>query len=254
MNPLTKRLLALGASSIIAITGGYLIQPWEGKANHAYKDLVGVPTLCFGETKSVRMGDYKTDEECEKSLASELAAYNENMKRNVTVPLKEYEEIAYTSFVWNIGETKWNSSTLLKKLNAGDSLGACKEILKWNKATFTPSAAERQRKAGETCTAKTDGNFSCTVKGLTNRRVAEYNVCTNQNTEVSDALQALQMAAQAPINVDQGEDHSNAKEAVVESSTNESPMPPPPIILPEVAPVVCKIKFLGICFKKGPAY
>lgn len=230
MNALTKKLLALGASSIIAVTGGYLIGPFEGKRNAAYLDLVGIPTLCFGETTGVKIGDYKTDEECEQSLAKELTKYNTNMKRNVTVPLKEYEEIAYTSFVWNIGETQWNKSTLLKKLNAGDNLGACKELLRWNMA------------GGKV------------VKGLTNRRVAEYNVCTNQNAEVSDALEALRVAAQAPINVDEGEDHSNTKEAVVESSTNISPMPSGPIIIPEVAPIVCKIKFLGICFKKGPAY
>lgn len=28
MTPLTKRLLALGASSVIAVTGGYLVAPW----------------------------------------------------------------------------------------------------------------------------------------------------------------------------------------------------------------------------------
>lgn len=230
MNPLTKKLLALGASSVIAVTGGYLISPWEGKRNAAYLDMVGIPTECYGFTKGVKLGDYKTDEECDKQLAEELTKYNTNMKRNVKVPLKEYEEIAYTSFVWNIGETQWNKSTLLKKLNAGDNLGACKELLRWNMA------------GGKV------------VKGLTNRRIAEYNVCTNQDSRVSDALEALRVAAQAPINVDQGEDHSNTKGAVVESSTNESPVTSASVFIPEVAPIVCKIKFLGICFKKGPAY
>lgn len=254
MNTITKKLLSLGVASAVAVSAGYLVAPLEGKSNTAYKDMVGIPTICYGQTKGVKLGDYKTDEECEKDLAEDLAKYNTTMKKNVKVPLKDYEEVAYTSFIWNIGETKWNSSTLLKKLNAGDSLGACKELLRWNKATFNKRTADVQIKNGEYCSTNKDGSYSCSVKGLTNRRVAEYSVCTNQNAEVSDALEALQMAVQAPINVDQGEDHSNKKEAVVESSTNESPVTSSSIIIPEVAPIVCKIKFLGICFKKGPAY
>lgn len=241
MNPLTKRLLALGASSVIAITGGYLVGPYEGKRNNAYLDMVGIPTICWGWTKSVKLGDYKTNEECDKQLAEELTKYNKNMKRNVTVPLKEYEEIAYTSFVWNIGETKWNSSTLLKKLNAGDSIGACKELLRWNKATFNKRTADVQIKNGESCSTNKDGSYSCSVKGLTNRRVAEYNVCTNQNAEVSDALEALRVAQEAPLNVDQGGSEYN-------------------ILEPLVAPVetavqstlhACKVNFSSVCFWKG---
>lgn len=217
MNPLTKKLLVLGASSVIAVTGGYLIAPWEGKRNAAYLDMVGIPTICWGWTKGVKLGDYKTDEECDKQLAEELTKYNKNMKRNVTVPLKEYEEIAYTSFVWNIGETKWNSSTLLKKLNAGDSLGACKELLRWNRA------------GGKV------------VQGLTNRRIAEYNVCTNQNSDVSDAIEALRVAQEAPLNVDQGGHQQTGVEAVVA----------PVEAVEQATPSSCKVSFLGVCFWKG---
>ncbi len=217
MNPLTKKLLALGASSIIAVTGGYLIGPYEGKRNAAYLDMVGIPTICWGWTKGVKLVDYKTDEQCDKQLAEELTKYHKNMKRGVTVPLKEYEEIAYTSFVWNIGETKWNSSTLLKKLNAGDNLGACKELLRWNRA------------GGKV------------VRGLTNRRIEEYNVCTNQDSKVSDALEALRVAQEAPLNVDQGGGEYNLLEAVVA----------PVQVVAEAASPVCKVSFFGVCFWKG---
>lgn len=44
-NTLTKKLLALGASSTVAISGGYLVGQWEGKENTAYKDMVGVYTI-----------------------------------------------------------------------------------------------------------------------------------------------------------------------------------------------------------------
>ena len=45
MNPLTKRLLALGASAVVAVSGGYLVSHWEGKENRAYRDIVGVVTV-----------------------------------------------------------------------------------------------------------------------------------------------------------------------------------------------------------------
>lgn len=45
MNSLTRRLIALGAGSVIAVAGGYAVGPWEDKENHAYRDMVGIPTV-----------------------------------------------------------------------------------------------------------------------------------------------------------------------------------------------------------------
>lgn len=174
MNTLTKRLTSLGAASIIAVAGGYLVGPWEGKENKAYKDIVGIPSICFGETLGVKMGDYRTDEQCEQSLAKELSSYNKAMKKHVKVPLQPYEEVAYTSFVWNLGETNFKNSTMLKKLNAGDHIGACNEFPKWNKA----------------------GGVE--VKGLTNRRLHEREVCLGKNKAVNDALNALEAVKTSP--------------------------------------------------------
>ena len=229
MKNIVNKLVLAGASGALAVTSAYLIIPFEGevvnkKGNHTvYRDIVGINTACWGQTgtdldgKKLVTGATYTQEYCEEWYLEELTKYNKNMKRNVTVPLKEYEEIAYTSFVWNIGETKWNSSTLLKKLNAGDNLGACKELLRWNRA------------GGKV------------VQGLTNRRIAEYNVCTNQNSDVSDALEALHVAQEAPLNVDQGGSEYNLLDAVV------APAEP----APQAIPPVCKVSFFGVCFWKG---
>lgn len=165
IKPLTQKFIGWGLASVVAISAGYVVAPFEGMSNQAYKDIVGVPTICFGETKGVKMGDYKTTEQCESDLAKELIVYNRNMKKHVKVELLPYEEIAYTSFVWNLGETNFKNSTLLKKLNAGDRQGACSELLRWDKA------------GGEV------------VKGLTNRRKFEYEVCMGKNIEVNNALQ-----------------------------------------------------------------
>lgn len=180
MNALGKRLIALGASSVIAVSATFLVAPFEGKENKAYLDLVGIPTICFGQIEGVKLGDYKTDAQCEESLAKELSDYNKEMKKYVTVSLPENMEVAYTSFVWNVGLGAWKNSTLLKKLNSKDYVGACQQLLRWDKA------------GGKT------------VKGLTNRRQAEYKVCMGKDADVNKALQELKK--QGYDSLDIGED------------------------------------------------
>ena len=94
---LSKRLIALGLSSTLAISGAYLVSPWEGSKkdkqgnNITYIDMVGVPTLCNGITNGVKLGDKKSDAECEQLLAKELSKYNTQMKKNVRVSLSPHE-------------------------------------------------------------------------------------------------------------------------------------------------------------------
>lgn len=177
MNAITKRLLALGASGIIAVTGGYLVAPWEGMETKAYQDIVGVWTICYGETAGVKAGMTRTQEQCEKSLVKELTHYNQAMKKPVKVKLPEHMEVAYTSFVWNVGVGAWNSSTLLKLLNQGQYDAACAQILRWNKA------------GGKE------------VKGLTNRRNAEYKTCTGKDNATNEALEQLRREAGESLDV-----------------------------------------------------
>lgn len=128
-----KRLLALGFSSALVLSGG-MVAVFEGKRNTSYIDPVGIWTLCYGETNGVKRGQYKTDEECIDSLAKELLIHDKGMMRGVKVPLSDKEHAAYLSFTYNLGVGAFNSSTLLKKLNAGDRVGACNQLLRWDKA------------------------------------------------------------------------------------------------------------------------
>ena len=229
MNPLVKRFVAIGATSVIATTGAFLIDPWEGNENHAYKDIVGVVTICRGETKSVKMGDYRTNEQCDKSTVKELEQYNRAMLKYVKVPLQPYEEVAYTSFVWNLGEVNFKNSTLLKKLNTGDHSGACKELLKWNKA------------GGKE------------VRGLTNRRKHEFEVCEGRDAEVNAALKELE-ALEKPSEAIKDK-RSELPHAPVETSA-PSPSESVPGALPSYEASVpltipeCRWKFFNICLKR----
>jgi lysozyme len=257
MNSLIKRFIAIGAPTVIAVTGAVLIDPWESNKNHAYIDMVGIATICRGETKGVKLGDYRTDEQCDKSTVEELELYNKAMKRHVKVELKPYEEIAYTSFVWNIGETGFKNSTLLKKLNLGDSLEACKEILNWNKATFSVRGAQTQLRNGEKCTTKQNGDMSCTVKGLTNRRTQEYRVCIGEDKAVNEALHALNLDQKSLETLEirsEGIDEVEAEKALLEPLNEEQEVVKDshevPITQEVPQQVVCSFKIFGICFQK----
>lgn len=125
-----NKLVAVAGASAITIAT-VLVGFFEGKKNDAYLDVVGVPTICYGETKNVRLGDYKTDKECEAMLHSELQKTMQTVDKLVQAPLKETQRAALASFVYNVGEGAFARSTLLKKLNQGDVVGACKELDKW---------------------------------------------------------------------------------------------------------------------------
>lgn len=135
LNPKIAKVLAgFGLSAAAIMAGSGTVSFFEGKANTAYPDPVGIVTICYGETIGVKKGDYKTDEECLESLASELVEHEKGMLKVVKVPLSTKEQAAYLSFTYNLGVKAFTNSTLLRKLNSGDRIGACNELLRWNKA------------------------------------------------------------------------------------------------------------------------
>lgn len=72
-----------------------------------------------------------TEEMAEAWLKRDLAECEEIVGRLVTVPLTENQFSALVSFVYNLGGTALKRSTLLKKLNAGDYVGAAEQLGRW---------------------------------------------------------------------------------------------------------------------------
>ena len=120
-------IIAAGAVAIATVTVSY----FEGRKNHAYLDVVGVPTICDGITQGVKLGQYKNDAECDQLLQKELKASFNTVETYVKVPLTETRKAALASFVYNVGAGAFARSTLLRKLNAGDTQGACDELRRW---------------------------------------------------------------------------------------------------------------------------
>lgn len=111
----------------------------EGKRNKAYRDVVGVWTICYGHTKTARPGMVKSDAECEALLREEVAAYRKGLHRYFSEVTKSHRltperDTAYTSLAFNVGIAGAGRSTATRRLNAGDIAGGCEALTWWNKA------------------------------------------------------------------------------------------------------------------------
>jgi lysozyme len=151
--PIARRVVTGTAAMIVAAAG--FIAGWEGLYTHAYRDVVGIPTICYGHIEDVKMGDYRTPEQCKKLLAEDLPRYQAMVKRAVP-KIEDYPlpvQVAVLSLTYNIGGGGFAHSTVARRLNAGDRRGACDAILMWNKA---------------------GGRV---IRGLVNRRRAERALC-----------------------------------------------------------------------------
>ena len=106
----------------------------EGYTSNAIPDPVlgtKVPTIGFGTTDGVKMTDTTTPPKAMQRTLADVGKYEGAMKRCVSVPLHQYEYDAYVNLTYNIGGSAFCASTIVKKLNVQDYIGACNAILQW---------------------------------------------------------------------------------------------------------------------------
>lgn len=145
--------LGLSAAALVALALS------EGYTDKAVQPLPGDrPTIGFGTTGGVRMGDTITPPKALERKLRDVQAFEGAIKQCVHVPLYQHEYDAYVSLSYNIGSKAFCGSTLVRKLNAQDYAVACKELLRWDK--FKGKS----------------------VRGLTLRREREYKMCMGEAT------------------------------------------------------------------------
>lgn len=144
------------AAGLVVASAGLLgfIAHWEGSREQVYLDIVGVPTVCEGHTgPEVKLGDRWTKPQCDAILVKNVDRFSDAVLGCVQVPINQHQYDAFVALAFNVGSNAFCGSTLVRLANAGDVAGACKQILRWNRA---------------------GGRV---VKGLANRRQAEYELC-----------------------------------------------------------------------------
>lgn len=148
---ISRRNISALALSAVALVG--LVMS-EGYSDKAIIPIPGdVPTIGFGSTQGVKMGDTTTPQKALGRALLDVQVFEGAVKKCVTAPLYQHEYDAFISLSYNIGSTAFCTSTLVKKVNSLDYEGGCREILRWDRA------GGRQ------------------IPGLTKRRKAEYQQC-----------------------------------------------------------------------------
>ena len=118
----------------ISAEGMALIKKFEGCELEAYLDAVNIPTIAYGRTKNVKMGDSCTQKQAEAWIEEEMQEYEGYINDMVKVELSQFQFDALVAWVYNLGPTNLRNSTLLKVLNKGKYNDVPAQIKRWNKA------------------------------------------------------------------------------------------------------------------------
>jgi lysozyme len=112
--------------------GQKLIERFEGRKNLAYLDGGGVWTIGVGHTRGVKKGMTATNAQIDKWFAEDSLEAVLGVNHAVRVPLTQNQFDALVSLAFNIGVEAFSKSTLVRKLNDGDSPGAAAQFVRWN--------------------------------------------------------------------------------------------------------------------------
>ena len=126
-----------------------LIRQFEGLRMSAYKDAVGIPTIGYGTTKGVKMGQTITKDEAERLLLEDAQRFADHVKALVKVPLNQNQTDALVSFVYNVGPAAFGKSTMLKLINQGLLEDAANQFVRWNRAGDQVLAGLTRRRMAE---------------------------------------------------------------------------------------------------------
>jgi lysozyme len=117
-----------------------MIRSFETFEPVAYHDMVGVLTIGYGH--AIKPGEVFphtiTREFAEGLLMRDCEEKMAGIVRVLAVRLREFEMDAVLSFAFNLGISALEGSTLLRKLNAGDTFGAAREFRRWHYAGKPP--------------------------------------------------------------------------------------------------------------------
>lgn len=118
-----------------------LIKRFEGLVLSAYRDTRGILTIGYGTTAAAgvgidpQLGMTITKEQAELYLALAARKFADRIGPAIKRAMTEGEEAALLSFAYNVGPGAFLGSSVLRKFNAGDKLGAANALLLWCKET-----------------------------------------------------------------------------------------------------------------------
>ncbi len=113
-----------------------IIVSFDGLELTAYQDSVGIWTIGYGHTSmagppTVTPGLRISEAEAERILQQDLKVFERGVDAALAIATTADQFSAMVSFAFNVGVGALEDSTLLRKHNAGDFVGAADEFLRW---------------------------------------------------------------------------------------------------------------------------
>lgn len=132
----------------------------EGTEYKAYRDIVGIWTICQGDTNNVSPAMIETPEGCRERLERQLVIHATGVMMctpRLKEPGRDWQRAAATSLAYNIGVGAYCKSSIDKRFDVGDWQGGCANFMLYNKARVNGTLRP--------------------VRGLTIRRQEEIDTC-----------------------------------------------------------------------------
>lgn len=144
---------AKGATAGVLLLATPLVAQYEGLRTKAYLDPIGIPTICYGETLNVEMGDVQTEENCKTMLTARLGTFAIAVDAAIKPDVKPEVLAAFSSLAYNIGIGAFQKSSVARLANEGRTREACDFMLRYKYAggKVLPGLVKRREAERKLC-------------------------------------------------------------------------------------------------------
>ena len=139
----------------LSTNGFNLLAELEGVVLNPYKDSVGIPTIGIGSTyyedgTKVTMKDKAITKERAIQLAKNVVkSFEARVNKSILLPMTQNQFDAMVLLCYNIGESSFARSSVVRNFNAGNLQKAADSFLLWNKAGGKVSKSLTNRRQKE---------------------------------------------------------------------------------------------------------
>lgn len=193
----TKVIAALTGATMLggAITG--VVQHNEGLSLTTYKDSAGIPTICYGETKGVKMGQRASLSDCQRQLI-ESAGEHAKALNGLPMQLSDVALVGSIDFIYNVGVADFNGSAVKRHLKSLNYAAAGRAVLDWRyiskyqqKSPGTGWVYKGSNRWTFDCSQYINGRRNRVCWGLWERRQWQSKAIGNKFNNVNAAVSAL---------------------------------------------------------------
>lgn len=193
----TRVIAALAGATMLGGAITEVVQHNEGLSLTAYKDSAGVPTICYGETKGVKMGHRATLSDCQKQLIDSAGEHARALD-GLPIQLSDVALVGAVDFIYNVGVAGFNGSSVKRHLKRLDYTAAAEAVLGWRYISRyqnkSPGAGWVHRGGNRwtfDCSQYINGQRNKVCWGLWERRQWQAKAIGNRYDSVESAVNAL---------------------------------------------------------------